>query len=100
MKLRSVTYALFIAGLAAFSTSSLAAQSLRFGYETSQTDSQHIAAKKFNDLLQERTKGELKLKLFPDSTLGNAQAGNDSNLLIVFYVQIMPDDFVMQLHRF
>ncbi len=25
---------------------------------------------------------------------------NDSNLLIVFYVQIMPDDFVMQLHRF
>ncbi|STT60532.1 Uncharacterised protein [Klebsiella pneumoniae] len=33
---------------------------------------------------------------------GHAQAvlGNDSNLLIVFYVQIMPDDLVMQLHRF
>ena len=29
-----------------------------------------------------------------------AVLGNDSNLLIVFYVQIMPDDFVMQLHRF
>ncbi len=29
-----------------------------------------------------------------------AFAGNDSNLLIVFYVQIMPDDLVMQLHRF
>ncbi len=29
-----------------------------------------------------------------------AEMGNDSNLLIVFYVQIMPDDFVMQLHRF
>ncbi len=29
-----------------------------------------------------------------------AAVGNDSNLLIVFYVQIMPDDFVMQLHRF
>ncbi|BCL05004.1 hypothetical protein RVB1_36560 [Escherichia coli] len=28
------------------------------------------------------------------------EEGNDSNLLIVFYVQIMPDDFVMQLHRF
>ena len=26
--------------------------------------------------------------------------GNDSNLLIVLYVQIMPDDLVMQLHRF
>ncbi|CAD6134964.1 hypothetical protein QREC_QR550_01139 [Escherichia coli] len=31
---------------------------------------------------------------------GIAACGNDSNLLIVFYVQIMPDDFVMQLHRF
>ena len=30
----------------------------------------------------------------------NTGVGNDSNLLIVFYVQIMPDDFVMQLHRF
>ncbi|MCJ8382381.1 hypothetical protein MON98_16510, partial [Escherichia coli] len=29
----------------------------------------------------------------------NSALGNDSNLLIVFYVQIMPDDFVMQLHR-
>ncbi len=26
--------------------------------------------------------------------------GNAANLLIVFYVQIMPDDLVMQLHRF
>ena len=30
----------------------------------------------------------------------HASVGNDSNLLIVFYVQIMPDDLVMQLHRF
>ena len=27
----------------------------------------------FNELLNEKTKGEIKLKLFPDSTLGNAQ---------------------------
>ncbi len=33
-------------------------------------------------------------------TIPTAAPGNDSNLLIVFYVQIMPDDFVMQLHRF
>ncbi|CAD7363705.1 transporter protein [Escherichia coli] len=32
--------------------------------------------------------------------LSMGASGNDSNLLIVFYVQIMPDDFVMQLHRF
>ncbi len=35
-----------------------------------------------------------------DSEAGYRHQGNDSNLLIVFYVQIMPDDFVMQLHRF
>ncbi|MBW9402167.1 hypothetical protein FHC51_20555 [Leclercia sp. EC_58] len=37
-----------------------------------------------------------------DAFLGKTAGipGNDSNLLIVFYVQIMPDDFVMQLHRF
>ncbi len=35
-----------------------------------------------------------------DIQLVYGTAGNDSNLLIVFYVQIMPDDFVMQLHRF
>ncbi len=33
-------------------------------------------------------------------TADNKIDGNDSNLLIVFYVQIMPDDLVMQLHRF
>ena len=32
--------------------------------------------------------------------MAQSKLGNDSNLLIVFYVQIMPDDFVMQLHRF
>ncbi len=35
-----------------------------------------------------------------DYKRGFVLGGNDSNLLIVFYVQIVPDDFVMQLHRF
>ncbi len=46
---------------------------------------------------------EYKLKLPDAIILATAQLhrlGNDSNLLIVFYVQIVPDDFVMQLHRF
>ncbi len=40
------------------------------------------------------------MSAFKKSLLVAGVAGNDSNLLIVFYVQIMPDDFVMQLHRF
>ncbi|GAB0810599.1 TRAP transporter small permease subunit [Escherichia coli] len=43
---------------------------------------------------------ELSRYLFVWLTFIGAIVGNDSNLLIVFYVQIMPDDFVMQLHRF
>ena len=39
------------------------------------------------------------VQLFYEESKDN-EPGNDSNLLIVFYVQIMPDDFVMQLHRF
>ncbi len=41
---------------------------------------------------------ELKRQRF--ISLDHQENGNDSNLLIVFYVQIMPDDLVMQLHRF
>ncbi len=36
----------------------------------------------------------------PKLAISSLVNGNDSNLLIVFYVQIMPDDLVMQLHRF
>ncbi|CAM6969920.1 hypothetical protein LEADMM068B1_16080 [Leclercia adecarboxylata] len=45
----------------------------------------------------ERTKAS---KLINDHKKEYLKPGNDSNLLIVFYVQIMPDDLVMQLHRF
>lgn len=54
--------------------SAQAETTLRFGYEAPRSDTQHLAAKKFNELLKEKTKGEIKLSLFPDSTLGNAQA--------------------------
>ncbi len=62
--------------------------------------------------LSESNIGELELEYqakFPGDPLSVLReilihvlesTGNDSNLLIVFYVQIMPDDFVMQLHRF
>ncbi|HGG8722595.1 hypothetical protein, partial [Klebsiella quasipneumoniae] len=46
---------------------------------------------------------DLKIMLSPNAAFldgksfeyKNGETGNDSNLLIVFYVQIMPDDFVM-----
>ena len=51
---------------------------------------QDTRSKEYEDVTLDRNKKRLKPH----------QIGNDSNLLIVFYVQIMPDDFVMQLHRF
>ncbi|HHT7685655.1 TRAP transporter substrate-binding protein [Pasteurella multocida] len=65
--------AALVAGMAVFTASANAATTLRFGYEAPRSDTQHEAAKKFNELLKEKTKGEIKLSLFPDSTLGNAQ---------------------------
>ncbi len=43
---------------------------------------------------------ELLKNMNCDEFQGYYYSGNDSNLLIVFYVQIMPDDLVIQLHRF
>ncbi len=40
------------------------------------------------------------IKSLPPNTSDARSTGSDSNLLIVLYVQIMPDDLVMQLHRF
>ncbi|WP_410677830.1 TRAP transporter substrate-binding protein [Avibacterium paragallinarum] len=74
MKLLTMkTLATVIASAVMFSAAANAATTLRFGYEAPRSDTQHIAAKKFNELLKEKTNGELKLSLFPDSTLGNAQ---------------------------
>ncbi|PJG84242.1 TRAP transporter substrate-binding protein [Conservatibacter flavescens] len=67
------TLAALVASTVLFTASANAATTLRFGYEAPRTDTQHAAAKKFNDLLKEKTNGEIKLSLFPDSTLGNAQ---------------------------
>ncbi|EJL3481079.1 hypothetical protein NMG15_005321 [Escherichia coli] len=62
-----------------------------------------LKAQKNNDEATAIREFEYIHQQVPDNiplTLYLAEAGNDSNLLIVFYVQIMPDDFVMQLHRF
>ncbi|MFX0990420.1 hypothetical protein ABEM10_08765 [Escherichia coli] len=51
------------------------------------------------DIYLKASPGEEKVKAH-QKLINYIEEGSDSNLLIVFYVQIMPDDFVMQLHRF
>ncbi|MCK2836418.1 hypothetical protein MZF39_22335, partial [Escherichia coli] len=61
---------------------------------TAQTNEHQTLSELFYKELEDKFSGkELATPLL------KSFSGNDSNLLIVFYVQIMPDDFVMQLHR-
>ncbi len=63
------------------------------------TDNIHIVLENDNIVLVKGLKKVVNVKFSRNKHLIET-SGNDSNLLIVFYVQIMPDDFVMQLHRF
>lgn len=75
MKTKNGLFAsLMLAGLLASALNTVQAAPMRFGYEAPRSDSQHAAAQKFNELLKAKTGGELQLTLFPESTLGNAQA--------------------------
>ena len=73
MKLTLKPLLAVVTSMTLFSSYVQADQSFRFAYEAPRSDTQHIAAKKFNDLLQEKSNKSIKLSLFPDSTLGNAQ---------------------------
>uniref|UniRef100_UPI001ABC6AD8 hypothetical protein n=1 Tax=Escherichia coli TaxID=562 RepID=UPI001ABC6AD8 len=55
-----------------------------------------ISASAFAAIEQNQSNGSHLGYDLAASTGESRKMGNDSNLLIVFYVQIMPDDFVMQ----
>ncbi|MCI3380364.1 DUF1398 family protein, partial [Escherichia coli] len=64
------------------------------------TDNIRIITHDDTVLLLRGTRNLLKVSTTKNpAKIKEAALGNDSNLLIVFYVQIMPDDLVMQLHR-
>lgn len=73
-KLTKVALASALASLLAFATTASAKTTLRMGYETPRTDSQHKGAEVFKKYVEEQTGGEISVKLFPDSTLGGAPA--------------------------
>ncbi len=76
--------------------------SIRYYISSKDMDAKEFAhAIRAHWLIEHSLHWVLDVKMNEDaSRIRRGNAGNDSNLLIVFYVQIMPDDFVMQLHRF
>ena len=65
---------LLVAGLAASAIGTASAETLRFASESPRSDTQSIAAQRFNELLKSRTNGALDIKVFADSSLGAFQA--------------------------
>ncbi|MDM8588526.1 hypothetical protein QU967_15805, partial [Escherichia coli] len=80
------TKALAAIGLAAVMSQSAMAENLKLGFLVKQPEEPWFQT-------------EWKFADKAGKDLGFEVIGSDSNLLIVFYVQIMPDDLVMQLHR-
>src|SRR5471030_334937 len=75
MKLKNGLFAsLLMAGLMTGVMGMAQAQTFRFASEAPRSDTQFIAAEKFNELLKAKTNGALDAKIFPDSTLGAFQA--------------------------
>ncbi|MDK6761556.1 hypothetical protein QP337_17765, partial [Escherichia coli] len=94
---------------------------IKIAYESNPGEPADTVVKHWAELVKKKSNGDIVFELYPSSQLGSKQDiteqalmgmniitisdvgfltdGNDSNLLIVFYVQIMPDDLVMQLHR-
>ena len=75
MKLKKkLLSALLTVGLIAGAAGTAGADTLRFASEAPRSDTQSIAGQRFNELLKEKTKGALDIKIFADSSLGAFQA--------------------------
>lgn len=76
MKLKSVVVSSLAAfGLTVFAGGPLQAQTvLRFASEAARSDPQTAGGERMNELLKAKTGGALEVKVFADSSLGNAQA--------------------------
>ncbi|WP_404856278.1 DUF1471 family periplasmic protein YahO [Escherichia coli] len=88
-----------LVGALAFAVTNVYAAELMTKAEFEKVASQY---EKIGDIStsNEMSTADAKEDLIKKADEKGADVGNDSNLLIVFYVQIMPDDLVMQLHRF
>lgn len=74
MKSKEVIKSLLAVSLFAGILGSAQAATLRFASEAPRTDSQSIAGEKFNEIIKAKTNGALDIKIFADSSLGNAQS--------------------------
>lgn len=74
VKKNIVTFAALLTASLIIALPASATTKLRFGHAGPETDSQHLAAVEFSNKVKERSRGEIEVQIFPNSTLGNDQA--------------------------
>src|SRR5437870_7879100 len=71
--IRGVLVAAVVVALGMFGTSTASAQvTLKLGHDQPETTTHHRAALKFKEIVEARSKGQLKVNLFPSNLLGNS----------------------------
>ncbi len=73
MKLKTGLIASLLATGLIASSFAVRAETLRFASEVARSDSQIVAAERFNELVKAKTNGALDVKVFADSQLGTSQ---------------------------
>jgi len=69
--LKRVSVLLLVLGLVVPSAAMAAAKwTMKFGHDMPEDSAQHVAALKYADLVKERTKGQVEIKVFPAQQLG------------------------------
>jgi C4-dicarboxylate-binding protein DctP len=69
--LKRVSVLLLVLGLVVPSAAMAAAKwNMKFGHDMPEDSAQHVAALKYADLVKERTKGQVEIKVFPAQQLG------------------------------
>lgn len=71
MRFGNLALALGMSLLFAGASSADAKTLMKFHHDLPEDSAQHVAAEKFRDLITERTKGEVEVKIFPNNGLGD-----------------------------
>ena len=69
--MRKMTVLVLAVALMAFHTASAAALTIKMGVVTKPGSAQNIAAEKFKELIEQRSKGDITVKIFHSASLGN-----------------------------
>ena len=69
---------------------SLAKSVLKFHHDLPEDSAQHVAAEKFRDLVAERTKGNIEVRIFPNNALGDGVSANPEGPLLTRFPYLLP----------